>query len=254
MKIVFHKKFIEVYGSDPAAHEGRLDCILDEIQDFYEFIEPRPAEKKDLMLIHGEGQLNFVRSQGKLLYELAVLSAGAAIKAAELAVCGEPAFALVRPPGHHASRDFSWGYCWFNNVAIAVEKLRCGGLVQKVLIVDIDHHLGDGTRNIFADIPEVIYYHLDSLDGLEEFLDKNRDCDLVAVSAGFDRHVEDWGKALQTEDFATIGRIISAHVNKFCGGRCFAVLEGGYNQRVLGLSVKAFLLGFEIEKRAAVNE
>lgn len=254
MKVVFHKKFYEIYSGDPAAREGRIECIVEEIESICEFVEPLPAKKSDLLLIHGEGQLNCVQSQGEKLYETAVLAAGGAVKASELAVNGEPVFALIRPPGHHASRDYCWGYCSFNNIAIAVEKLRRRGLFKKILVLDIDYHLGDGTRNIFADIPEVIYYHLDTLEGMENFLNNNRDCDLVAVSAGFDRHVEDWGKSLQTEDFTTIGSIISSHAVKFCGGRCFAVLEGGYNQKVLGLSVKAFLLGLEIKKRAAVNE
>jgi acetoin utilization deacetylase AcuC-like enzyme len=245
MKVIFHEKFNEVYDRDPAAREGRLECIVDELEDSYQFVKPLPARQSDLLLIHGQGQLDHVRSQGEHLYEIAALSAGGAIKAAELAANGEPAFALIRPPGHHASRDFCWGYCWFNNVAIAVEKLRSEKLVSKVLIVDIDLHLGDGTRNIFAQVPEVVYYHLDSLEGLAQCLKNNRDCDLVALSAGFDRHIEDWGKTLKTEDFAEIGKMIASYACDFCGGRYFAVLEGGYNQHVLGDNVKAMLHGLD---------
>lgn len=245
MKVIFHEKFNRVYDRDPAASEGRLECIVDGLEGTYQFIKPLPARQSDLLLIHGQGQLDHVRSQGELLYEIASLSAGGAIKAAELAATGEPAFALIRPPGHHASRDFCWGYCWFNNVAIAVEKLRRARSVGKVLIVDIDLHLGDGTRNIFAQVPEVVYYHLDSMEGLEQTLDNNRDCDLVALSAGFDRHIEDWGKMLETDDFARIGRMIAGYACEYCGGRYFAVLEGGYNQRVLGDNVKAMLHGLD---------
>lgn len=245
MKVIFHERFHQVYDLDPAARLGRMECIIDELEGSYQFIRPQPAGEDDLMLIHGQGQLDHVRNQGELLYEIAALSAGGAIKAAELAAVGEPAFALIRPPGHHASRDFCWGYCWFNNVAIAVEKLRRDGLVKKVLIVDIDFHLGDGTRNIFAQVPEVTYYHLEHIEGLTECLEKNRDCELVAVSAGFDRHLEDWGKTLSTDDFATIGSLIACYACDYCDGRYFAVLEGGYNQSVLGENVRAMLRGLD---------
>jgi acetoin utilization deacetylase AcuC-like enzyme len=244
MKVVFHDIFREVYDIDPAAAKGRIDCIVDELQGAYEFIEPQPAEESDLLLVHSQNHVEMVKNKG-ILYEVAVLSAGGAIKAADLAQQGDPAFALIRPPGHHASKNSCWGFCWFNNVAIAVEKLRKSGVVNKALIVDIDLHFGDGTRNIFADTPEVFYYHLYGLSGLEKCLSVNVDCDLIAVSAGFDMHVNDWGDILQTEDYSIIGRMISNHARKVCNNRFFAVLEGGYNHRVLGKNVKALLQGFD---------
>lgn len=244
MKVVFHELYREVYDIDPAAARGRMDCIINELRDSFEFIEPKPALENDLLLVHDHSHLEWVKSRG-LLYEIAVFSAGGAIKAAELAVRGEPAFALIRPPGHHAGKNSCWGFCWFNNVAIAVEKLRREGIINKVLIVDIDLHYGDGTENIFAGIPEVFYYHLYSLDGLEKCLAMNKDCELIAVSAGFDKHINDWGEILSTEDYTTIGKMISGHARQVCKGRLFAVLEGGYNQRVLGKNVKALLQGFD---------
>ncbi|MFZ5633499.1 MAG: histone deacetylase family protein [Bacillota bacterium] len=244
MKVVFHERFREVYDSDPAAAPGRMDSIVDELHDYYEFIEPQPAEESDLLLVHKKSHLDRVKKKG-LLYEIAVLSAGGAVLAAQLAVRGEPAFALIRPPGHHASSDSCWGFCWFNNIAVAVEKLRREGTVNRVLIVDIDLHFGDGTKNIFLGVPGVFYYHLDSIRDLKRCLAGNRDCDLIAVSAGFDMHVEDWGGVLTTGDYTTIGRMISGHARQVCQGRLFAVLEGGYNHRVLGKNVKALLQGFD---------
>ncbi len=244
MKVVFHERYREVYDSDPAAALGRLDGIVDELRPSYQFVTPLPAEEEDLLLVHKKSHLERVRERG-LLYEIAALSAGGAIKAAELAVRGDPAFALIRPPGHHASSNSCWGFCWFNNVAVAVEKLRRAGAVNRVLIVDIDLHYGDGTNNIFSGVPEVVYYHLDGIRDLERCLSRNTGCDLVAVSAGFDMHVEDWGGILSTGDYATIGRMISGHARKFCGGRFFAALEGGYNHRIIGKNVRALLEGFE---------
>ncbi len=243
MKVVFHERYREVYDTDPAAAGGRMECIVDELMGEYLFVEPQPAGEADLLLVHGRAHLEKVKEKG-LLYEIAALSAGGAIKAAQLAVQGDSAFALIRPPGHHASRDSCWGFCWFNNVAVAVERLRRDGAVSRVAIVDIDLHFGDGTNNIFRSDPGVSYYHLEGLKGLERFLAGSEDCDLVAVSAGFDMHVLDWGGILSTNDYATIGRMISGHARRFCRGRFFAVLEGGYNHRVLGKNVKALLRGF----------
>lgn len=243
MKVVFHGRFREVYDSDPAAAPGRMDCIVEELAGSFEFVEPTPADESDLLLVHKQSHLDRVKGKAHL-YEIAALSAGGAIKASQLAVSGEPAFALVRPPGHHASSDSCWGFCWFNNVAVAVEKLRRAQAVKRVLIVDIDLHFGDGTRNIFRNNHEVYYYHLESIKSLEQCLAKSADLDLIAVSAGFDMHVDDWGGILTTEDYTTIGRMISAHARLTCQGRFFAVLEGGYNHRVLGKNVKALLQGF----------
>lgn len=245
MKVIFHEIFREVYDIDPAAAKGRVDCIVDELKGSYEFVEPLPAAESDILLVHGHNHLERVKNMG-LLYEVAALSAGGSIKAAEMAVRSEPAFALIRPPGHHASKNSCWGFCWFNNVAIAVEKIRRSGAINKVLIVDIDLHFGDGTSNIFSDAPEIFYYHLYGLEGLAKCLDINKDCELIAVSAGFDMHVNDWGDILLTEDYTTIGKMIAKHARRYCNGRFFAALEGGYNQRVLGKNVKALLQGFDM--------
>jgi acetoin utilization deacetylase AcuC-like enzyme len=244
MKIVFHDLFRSEYDYDPAAAAGRMDCIVDELEGTYEFVEPEPATEEDILLVHSQNHLEWVKNRGSL-YDVAILSAGGAIKAAEMAVRGDPAFALIRPPGHHASRDSSWGFCWFNNIAIAVEKLRRQKAVKKVLIVDTDLHFGDGTDNLFEDNSDVYYYHVYNIKGLEECLTVNSDCDLIAVSAGFDKHKDDWGFIYSTEDFTTMGKMISSHARKVCQGRFFAVLEGGYNHRVLGKNVMAILEGFD---------
>lgn len=244
MKVVFHERFREVYDTDPAAAPGRIDSIADYLKDFYEFVEPRPAEESDLLLVHQPGHVKRIKNMG-LQYEIAVLSVGGAIKAAELAMAGEPSFALIRPPGHHASSNSCWGFCWFNNVAIAVEKLRRQGSIKKALIVDIDLHFGDGTNNIFDREPAVTYYHLDTLDDLERRLAGAMDCDIIAVSAGFDMHVDDWGGILTTEDYTTIGQMIKRHAEMVCQGRFFAALEGGYNHGVLGKNTRALLEGFD---------
>lgn len=244
MKVVYHDIFRVVYDYDPAAAKGRIDCIVEELGGAYEFIEPVPAQETDLLLVHRQGHIEYVKGNDTL-YQVARYAAGGAIRAAELAEQGEPAFALIRPPGHHAGHNSCWGFCWFNNIAIAVEKLRRRGAVKKVLIVDIDLHFGDGTDSIYEDIPEVSYYHLFGIDGLRQCLSVKTDCDIVAVSAGFDMHMKDWGYILKTPDYTTIGKLIADHARRFCHGKFFAVLEGGYNHNVLGKNVKALLEGFD---------
>jgi len=248
VKIVFHERYREVYASDPAAAPGRLDGIVQELQGEFVFVEPAPAAEDDLKLVHQAAHIERVK-QRALTFEIALLAAGGAVLAAELAMRGESAFGLIRPPGHHASPGSSWGFCWFNNVAVAVEKLRAAGRIGKALIVDFDLHYGDGTANIFTRVPEVVYHHVegpgrqDFLADLQDFLAARKDCDLVAVSAGFDRHVRDWGGLLTTEDYRTIGAMLRDYAGRTCGGRVFAVLEGGYNHEVLGKNVRAFVEG-----------
>ena len=246
MKVVYHEKFREVYSNDPAASPGRIECILEELKNSYEFVKPEPASEEDLKLIHTEAHIDYVKRIG--VYEIAVLAVGGALKAGEIAVEGEPAFGLIRPPGHHASPDHCWGFCFFNNIAIAVEKLRRLRKVNRVLIVEFELHYGYGTENAFRGEPNITYYHLprtNFLEELERMLCETKDYDLVAVSAGFDRHVEDWGGMLTTQDYTQIGEAIKRFSEKVCSGKRFAVLEGGYNHRVLGKNVKAFLEGFK---------
>ena len=81
-------------------------------------------------------------------HEIALLAAGAAIDAARHAwQTGEPALALVRPPGHHAEPDRAMGFCLYNNIAVAAAALRADG-AARVAIVDIDVHHGNGTQAI----------------------------------------------------------------------------------------------------------
>jgi acetoin utilization deacetylase AcuC-like enzyme len=76
-------------------------------------------------------------------------------------------------------------------------------------------------------------------------LTSKKECDVVAVSAGFDRHEEDWGRMLKTEDYFTIGEMVKRFAEKKCAGRRFAVLEGGYNHAVLGRNVNSLLEGIK---------
>ena len=97
------------------------------------------------------------------IFEIAKLSAGAAILAAEHALAGRPAFSLMRPPGHHAERNRVMGFCYFNNIAIAVAKDAQTSITRKserVAILDFDCHHGNGTEDIFRGNERVLFVSL----------------------------------------------------------------------------------------------
>jgi acetoin utilization deacetylase AcuC-like enzyme len=134
--------------------------------------DPKKAQEREVRLVHPPEYLELVKRlcasetpidgdtpTRKQTYELALLSAGGAVEAA-LAVCrGEAknSFALVRPPGHHALRSMGGGFCYFNNVAIAVRIAQAKGPIRRVLIFDFDAHHGNGTQDIFLDDSSVLY-------------------------------------------------------------------------------------------------
>jgi hypothetical protein len=120
------------------------------------------------------------------------------------------------------------------------------------LILDIDLHFGDGTSNIFRGRDDVTYLHPEGstreewLDDCREGLDEAPAFDIVAISAGFDRHVDDWGQLLTTDDYHTTGRWVRELADARCQGRRFALLEGGYNSASLADAAVALARGHEI--------
>jgi acetoin utilization deacetylase AcuC-like enzyme len=102
-------------------------------------------------------------------YEIALLAAGATVKAARQVASGavRRAFCAIRPPGHHAEHDHSMGFCMFNNVALATDAVRRENGLERVLILDWDIHHGNGTQHAFYADPSVMYI---SLHGHPEYL------------------------------------------------------------------------------------
>ena len=245
MKIVFHEKYFDVYSGDPASAEGRLDGPYRILKERFEFVRPTVASEADLQLVHTGDHIEQVKRDSDV-YEVAALAAGGAILAAEIATGGDAAFGLIRPPGHHASPSSCWGFCFFNNIAIAVKRLLGSGRAGKALIVDFDLHFGDGTDNAFRHEPSVVYYHMGPrVEDLSAYLSRLGDFDVVAVSAGFDRGIADWGRSLRDSDYEKIGALLKEFSNIHCHGRRFAVLEGGYNHHTLGKTMEAFLKAFD---------
>jgi acetoin utilization deacetylase AcuC-like enzyme len=246
MKVVFHEFFHHTYTSDPAAAHGRLEGIVEAIPKDVPFVTAEPATDQQLAAVHTPGQIEDVKREG--LYEIAALAAGGAIQTARIGLV-EPAFGIIRPPGHHASADSCWGFCYFNNMAVALKALRDAQLIASALVLDIDLHYGDGTVNILGDEDWVTVYNPASQRRqgyLAEVADLLSDVnvDLIGVSAGFDYHVDDWGGLLTTADYQAIGALVRQAANASRAGY-FALLEGGYNHSVLGPNVAALLHGFK---------
>jgi acetoin utilization deacetylase AcuC-like enzyme len=185
-----------------------------------------------------------VRASG--LYPIAALAAGGAVQAAVLGL-REPCFGLIRPPGHHASSSSSRGFCYFNNMAVALIHLKRSGKIRTAYVLDIDLHYGDGTVNILESEGWVTVHNIVSHDRAA-YMDEvaremeNSKVDLIGISAGFDNHELDWGGTLRTHDYGENGRLVRASAQLFKGG-CFALLEGGYNHSVLGQNVMSLIEG-----------
>jgi acetoin utilization deacetylase AcuC-like enzyme len=204
--------------------------------------------------------------------EYARTSAGAALEAMRSAGNGETVFSLMRPPGHHATRNQIMGFCYLNNIAIAaLEALATG--VQRVAIFDFDVHHGNGTEDILLNRDGAAFFSIhqfpaypgtgrsnvgnncfnypvapalpreqyrevfsSALEQLKKFKP-----DLVGVSAGFDAYSHDplAQETLEAEDFNWLGRQI-----RRLNIPTFSILEGGYSRDLPDL-VFAYLKGLE---------
>ena len=198
-------------------------------------------------------------------------SAGAAIETAHTALRGEPAFSLMRPPGHHATQDRAMGFCYFSNVAIAaLDALEKG--VERISIWDFDGHHGNGTEAIMADNQQIRFASIHQFPaypgtGAKSFANIDnypvapftpRDeivkvakqsleklvafkPNLLLVSAGFDAYARDplLQMTLEREDFAQFGQWLSN-----IDVPVAVALEGGYSSDLPEL-IDAFLTGWQ---------
>jgi acetoin utilization deacetylase AcuC-like enzyme len=243
-----------------------------------------PAAAPYLELVHTQSYIEKVRQYAQNSipldadtitsthsFEAACMGVSASIQAAE-----SGGFALIRPPGHHAYPDRASGFCLFNNVAIATRYLANKG--KKVMILDIDGHLGDGTSHIFYHDPNILFCSLHQYPAFPgsgwvdeigtgpgqgftinlpmppgsaddifwqgmEFIQpiaKAFNPDIVAVSAGFDAHQQDplLQLRLSLNCYYRCGLWLSDHFSTV-----FAILEGGYNLKILPLAIEQFYCG-----------
>lgn len=246
----------------------------------YEFLVPEPATEDDLLTVH---EMEYIWNVKKGLvedsdtpaydniYEYARLSVGGALLASKT-----NGFSLMRPPGHHAGRNgaalgvYTRGFCYFNNLAIAVKKSG-----KTTLILDIDGHHGNGTQEVFQGDKKVAYVsihqspnypgtgaftegncinfalppdcggqrYLQKLDEALSMVDPSK-FEALAVSCGFDTHLGDLASlGLLEQDYWQIGKRIGKLKKP-----AFFVLEGGYIGEKVGLDIDSLLRGYEENK------
>ncbi|MDR0791541.1 MAG: histone deacetylase [Methanomassiliicoccaceae archaeon] len=166
MAIVYHKKVLahmqwEGHPESPFRAKTLKKKLMQEGL-WNDVVPPVMIRDDDVLKVHTAELLNRLRGGGHIpldpdtllkdeTYGLAMLSASVATTAVKLAMGGVPSFAVTRPPGHHAGKDFMGGFCYLNNVAIAVE---AAGV--RTAIVDIDVHHGNGTENVFYGRDDVL--------------------------------------------------------------------------------------------------
>ena len=277
---------------------GRLNSINDRLVssglDFVIHQHDAPmATREHLVAVHDDDYVDNIfenaPSEGYLQLDgdtmmnkdslsAALWAAGAAVGAVDTVMTTKvrKAFCSIRPPGHHAEKHRSMGFCIFNNVAVgAAHAMQEFGL-ERIAICDFDVHHGNGTEDIFLDDPRVMFCSsfqhpfypftnigdepdhiiktpLEAGIGGTEFREKIAEQwlpaldafkpQLMMMSAGFDAHVEDdMGQLkLREPDYQWVTAELCKIADRHAEGRVVSVLEGGYNLSALGRSVSVHL-------------
>lgn len=281
MKIFYSPRCLDYSQPGHPESPARVRLTYEYLEEKgYAFTEPGPCTDEDILRAHTRSLLDSVMKEDffdpdtpafRGIFTTAKLSAGSAVAAAMHCIAtGETAFSLMRPPGHHATKNDLGGFCYFNNIAIA--SLSAREKTGKVAVVDFDCHHGNGTEDILHGNDDFLFLSLhqsplypgtglksrgncinyplpshttpdEYLAALEQGLKKVKEFDpgLVAVSAGFDSYKLDpiTSLSLETDTYRQIGRMIASLKLP-----AFAVLEGGYS-RDLPECIYEFLQGLE---------
>ena len=278
----------------------RLRAIISYLNDSglaqdLDWIRPEEITRDQLLAVHPENylhQLDLMQpTRGRVFTDpdtalmpdtlrAARLAAGANVQAVDMVMSGQltNAFVCARPPGHHAERAKSMGFCFYNNIALAAMRALTFHQLERVAIVDFDVHQGNGTVDVVqgderilmcssfqhpfyphshvhrqadniintpipADTPSAAYRKLVESDWLKKLQDFKPQ--LVLVSAGFDGHKLDPLAELNLEedDYRWLTDMLTSVASDHANNRLVSTLEGGYHLQALGKSVLAHLGG-----------
>ena len=287
-------------GAQHPERPARLAAILERLEATgllarMERLPQRDASDEELLAVHDRAVLETIEAHhaagggwidadtfvGASSPAAARRAAGAALAATGAVLDGlaSSAFVAARPPGHHATRDRSMGFCLYNQVAVAAADALARGL-ERVAVVDWDLHHGNGTQAIFDADPRVLYVSTHAYPyypgsgavgerGRGEAVGTKINIPLphgagdrafaaayeqvavpaleafepqfVLVSCGWDSHARDplGALAVSTEGYTAVARLILEAADRLCGGRLVAVLEGGYNEHALACCAQA---------------
>ncbi|MBI4416154.1 MAG: histone deacetylase [Euryarchaeota archaeon] len=264
----------------------RLEAITRKLEslNLFDPKTPEPAARAMIERVHAKAYVDLVETMGDGYLdidtavrpetpEIARIAAGGVVEAALASVKGRrPAFALVRPPGHHAGPDYGGGFCYFNGVAVAAAVLR--ERLSRIAILDLDAHHGNGTRDIFATSKDVLYvsthqsgiypgtgpagdvgegpgegytvnipfparsgdasYELAFREVIEPVL-RQFQPEAILVSLGADAHYKDplTMLALSSPGYLTLAERTLDVARTLCKNRVAFALEGGYHPQAL---------------------
>jgi acetoin utilization deacetylase AcuC-like enzyme len=285
-------RFLDHDTGQHVENAGRLEAIFRRLNELegWTRLEPRPATAEEISLVHDPevtAKLEQITAEGggwadadtcvsPHSLEVARLAVGGGLRLLE-EVCASPGsqgFALLRPPGHHATPSRSMGFCLYSNIAIAARHAREALGLQRVFVLDWDVHHGNGTQDslIGTDIPFVSFHqwplypgsgwydergkgnlynlplpagcgdgeYLFALHRLVRPLLEKHDPELILVSAGYDAHASDplGSMALSSRGFGQLASCLA----QWCPA-AFRVgfLEGGYHPQALAQAVEATL-------------
>jgi acetoin utilization deacetylase AcuC-like enzyme len=175
---VYHPIYLKHDTGQHVERGGRLEAIISHLDETglkqrLSPIQPRAATVEEISLVHRKQYIEELRRVGEEgggwldadtvmsphSYEAAIYAVGGVIRAVEAVMDGEVggAFALVRPPGHHATVARAMGFCLFNNVAVAAKYALNKYQLERIAVIDFDVHHGNSTHDIFYDDPQVLY-------------------------------------------------------------------------------------------------